>query len=382
MIVALVVFGPVIYVASESGVDYDVHYALAMALRSEPGSGLVPHFFYHLTVIVVATVLPMLAPTVIASIPVVVATLGLTGLVWWHLREAAYGQVSESVLIVLALCTMLMTPILVIFNIPFFVGYIHTTLYHNPTLPLMKLFALPAWWLALAALNPLPGEPLRRQVYRWLMAALVSMVMILSKPNFTLALLPALGVLGVVWLVRRQALDWGLLVFGIGLPSVATLAAQFLSTYSAGTGSGITISPLGYLNAWTPTAWLPIMLAGSLVFPVVVVWQHGSAARRDVGLWLAWLTLLIGLGWFYLFAESGPRYVHGNFSWGAYGAMFVLMVSSVALVVREHGDALNSGWRAWSPRLRVTAMAFGLHVMSGAAYYAFFVAFSLWFSSL
>ena len=249
-------------------------------------------------------------------------------------------------------------------------GYIATSVYHSPSLALLKPLALLAWLQAIRIFEP--GKAGLRSVA---FAATVVGLGVLAKPNFAVALLPAL-VSFAGWRTLRHrpgdSVDWRRVWLGFVAPGCAVLAWQYLYTYSSNQAahpsemaSGIVFAPLRIVSALSQAspAGLTMRFLLSILFPAAVYLAYTPQARRDVALNLAWVLFSAGAACSYLLAESGPRAADGNFLWSGQITLFILFATSATFALR-HAVADRS------PRRALCAFAYGLHLASGLVWYA------------
>jgi hypothetical protein len=102
-----------------------------------------------------------------------------------------------------------------------------------------------------------------------------------------------------------------------------------------------------------------------VAFPLSVYGLHFERARRDNYLNLSWLVFFFGLLFMYTLYEIGPRQPDGNFIWGAYAALFVLMYASVVFLIREYRLTGRRSLARLPWRLKVAGVIFGLHLIFG-----------------
>jgi hypothetical protein len=112
----------------------------------------------------------------------------------------------------------------------------------------------------------------------------------------------------------------------------------------------------------------------SILFPLSVYVAYFQKARNDRFLNLAWLTFFFGSLYSYLFAESGEKISHTNFSWSARITLFILFAQSVIFIVRENWDILGRGVKKWDYKFIVCALLYGAHLGSGIYYYYYILA--------
>ena len=243
----------------------------------------------------------------------------------------------------------------------FYFGYVGLANYHNPTIHLLRPFALLSFILACRAFRGGRASSLTVAAAGMLMAT-----SLLIKPNYALCILPAIAV--VAWLRWRahKPPDWRMLLFGFFLPAAIVLLAQWAVGFwmARGEETGFLMRPLEVERAFSGYL-LPKFLL-SIVFPVVILAAYPWDSLRDDGLALAWLSFVFGAAQMYLLAESGDRFYHGNFRWGAQISLFLLFAASAKFLLQTrlapgvpYGRRWVIGWGA-----------FAAHVIAGVAYYA------------
>jgi len=82
-------------------------------------------------------------------------------------------------------------------------------------------------------------------------------------------------------------------------------------------------------------------------------------------LMLAWAGFMAGVLQMYLLAESGDRFIQGNFLWGAQIMALILFVASARFLWREQRTTEKfSGWQS-----KVALIIYAAHFLAGIAYY-------------
>lgn len=243
----------------------------------------------------------------------------------------------------------------------FYFGYIGLASYHNPTIHLLRPFALLSFILACRAFRGAKSPNLLVVAAGVLMAT-----SLLIKPNYALCLLPAMAI--VAWLRWRahRPPDWRMLLFGFFLPASIVLLAQWAVGFwmARGEETGFLIRPLEVEQAFSGYL-LPKFLL-SIVFPVIVLAGYPRGSLREDGLVLAWLAFVFGAAQMYLLAESGDRFYHGNFRWGAQISLFLLFAASAKFLLQTRAAPGAPHSRRWV----IGWAAFAAHLIAGAAYYA------------
>lgn len=281
--------------------------------------------------------------------------------------------------VVLAIGLMVVTPV----TMPtwamrnLYYGYIGINTYHNPSILALKPFALLVSVFAVIALM----QPTRfRSIGTVALCAVLTALSVLAKPNFALCLLPALAILAGFKLLRREAVNWPLVIVGIALPALALLAYQYMFTYGGDSvqDSDIIFAPLTALSLKDRLVLLPPKFFLSILFPFSVYTLFFKTARRSVLLNLAWLMFLFGAFQMYFLAETGERLHDGNFFWSGHITLFLLFVASVVFVIQQRPISITTrGTWEMSPRFVTCVGVFAVHLVSGFLYYSVYAAHTL-----
>lgn len=243
----------------------------------------------------------------------------------------------------------------------FYYGYIGLANYHNPTIHLLKPFALLSFIFATRSISG--------QKSNWKQVALAAALIILAawtKPNYALSILPALGLIALLRMFQRKPLDWKLLLGGFFIPGVVTLLIQWLIAFDANNpGGSILLAPFQVEGAYSDYLLVKFFL--STLLPISVLLIARSQVIRDEHLLLGWIGFLVGAAQFYLLAEGGDRMEHGNFRWSAQIMLFLLFVVSVRWFLQEK---LARGPVRWIEKAAAYA-AYLAHLAGGVAYYIY-----------
>ena len=235
-------------------------------------------------------------------------------------------------------------------------GYLPANLWHNPTYILMRPFAL---WLFFF-IEDRWEKPLETK--QWFLVAFISYLVIFAKPNFTLSMLPALG---IFYLFKGGAIkkwNWGLLT-ALAIPAFLSLVYQYWFIAQYPTESSFFFEPLLGALYYTKNIFRFIaFLILSIAFPLVISLIDYKKALRKVGFQLAWLNFAIAMLTFLLFTEL-PYVAMLNFSWGAVMAVFILFVVSLNHLVHDYQRLTDQLWK------KILLFSFlGLHLVSGIIY--------------
>ena len=375
---SLIVYLPVMIRATSAWTDFGKH--IERALNFPTVTDHVLHVLFHAIFVLVRQIAPFLAHTTAALAAILLVMLPVPLMAYALLKRAAGDAVPASMLKSLAIALTILAPI-TIWTDRFMLGYMSPMVYHNPTSVTARLFVIPLSLLALRIFQPGTYGSLTQRLYITLLSAAVVLLATLAKPSFIFALLPGCCLFALWRCLRRQGVDWVLLVCGFCLPGALLMGLSYLLVYEGGSGGGgIAFGFLTWMRHWIPTWRIPIQLALSLLFPLAVLALYFKRARRHPYLTMSWIIFLASALAAYTLYEEGLRFQDGNFLWGSYNAIFLLMFASLLFLVEQHrrecqsnsGVLTVAGFRV-SRRAAIAYLAFGLHLLSGMAYYYRFV---------
>jgi hypothetical protein len=363
------VFVPIIG-AQSGGEDFGGHEIFARQMEAS-GQLILPHFLYPVLLIGLHQVLPELALPTDALIIALLFEM-LLGAVLYGIFNSRFGasvsamQSGQRMLSILALMTVAPILVFTLFTHNLHWGYwdyLAITTYHNPTMILLRPLALLLFYLSLRAF----GEK-EVSMSEVIATALVVILSTLAKPNFIICLLPAVGVMIVLRLIMKRALQWKQVIFGLLAPSIMVLGWQFWFTYTHQQNdtlgeSHIVLAPFAFFH-WN---WLGVRFLFSILFPLTVTLFYRKQALADFPIMFSWLVFLFGAFYTYFLGESGERLTHGNFVWCGQITLFILFVTAFVIFIRalHQRDEPNAS----RIKLYLCGSVFVLHVLSGIFWY-------------
>lgn len=362
----ILIFAPIlyaeIYLATNS--DYGSHITWARDifanLQNVPAS-VIAHASWQWLVLLTRQILNRTwnESAFVITLGSVIAT---SVMLFWLLRKKLSPLLSGA----LSLGLMVAAPVFLIDpfeNIWYFVnGYIAPNVYHNPTILLLKPFAVLQFYYVIEAFKI---EKTSWKTYILVIAS--SIIAVYTKPSFVICLLPALAIIALVCLLKRRTLDWKRLLFGIVLPSIVILTWQYFTTYGSESDS-IILAPIKVMKYYSSNLLMKYIL--SIIFPLMVTIVYWKNAIKDKGVQLGWLLFGFGTVITYLFAETGQRAISGNFIWSGEITLFILFAAIVLFLADKNLPQTN-------PIKRWLVLFSGfLHVAFGLIYY-FYLYFNL-----
>lgn len=365
---AALVFSPVIWRLSGSAYDYLVHARYAEKML-ETLSLASPHFLLQMLIIVVSKLFH--ANSVQSCFLVVLFSIAGTAALLFDKMRTATGREWLSCLLVLGLLLTAPLPLLAPWDRHLYFGYVAVNVYHNPTIILLKPFALLISGFIVT--NSSRGGAAGRKGLVLYLLAVAGCALV--KPSYTIVIVPAvLAALFISRMRRDMAGNIRSILFVVLLPSLLILSIQYWMTYSAQQlpgvyegKSSIVFAPLAVMSNVSSWLWAKFLL--SVSFPLAVALCYFRRVVTDVRLCFSWLAFAIGSAYTYLLAESGPRMFQGNFIWSGQITLFILFVVTLEFFCEQ----LRTGRSGDQPRSRVAVLCaaiFLLHVLSGIVFYA------------
>jgi hypothetical protein len=313
--------------------DYTIHNLFALRMWKEGVIGL-PHFLYHIIVVLLMQVMGLS----LVNASIVISLISFTT-VAPLVRGYLQGNDDSWALNILAITAVLVSPITVtaIFQHGIYTGYIPITVYHSPTMTLMKPLAL---WNFLLTIRGLCLQKQSRWVY--ILGFLTLVLATLAKPNYTLALLPAAVCFAFIRWRLGENVSWKYLIGSVILPSILLLGWQYYFTYASQSSfsdyneaSGILFAPFAAVTS--DSDYVLLKCAASIPFPAavsIIFWKH---LKRYPEYFLSVFIFVCGCLYFYLLAEPGVYLVHKRFLWSASIGLFLWFVVCLKVLVVEGG---------------------------------------------
>jgi hypothetical protein len=242
----------------------------------------------------------------------------------------------------------------------FYFGYIGLANYHNPTIHLLRPFALASFYFAARAFQQ------RSPGWMVVLSAGIVVAAALVKPNYAMTILPALFLLAAWFIFKKRALDLRMLVWGQAVPALLSLGFATILIYFVPDAdkAGLTIAPFAVEQGFS--GYLALKFILSILFPLGAVLLFFRPALRDDEMVLSWTAFVVGIFQLYFLAETGERFFHGNFRWGAQITLFILFAATVRFLFKRSAAADLPPAKRW-----ILFFLFLLHLAGGIAYYLY-----------
>lgn len=161
----------------------------------------------------------------------------------------------------------------------------------------------------------------------------------LTKPSYTLVVLPLLAVILLGKLIRsrgksfRNTFVLGLTLLPTGIALLYQYSGVFVGVNVKGeeTGIGLELAKVwGYYSSN-----IPLSILMGMALPIGVLVLNYKEFFKNYLYRFAWWNYLTGMIMFLVLYEKGFRMLHANFSWGYMHGMFVVYFLTLILVIKN-----------------------------------------------
>lgn len=161
--------------------------------------------------------------------------------------------------------------------------------------------------------------------------------MTITKPSYTMVLVPLMGILLVKDLIvsRGKSLRNAFFLCVTMIPTGLDLLYQFFGVFTGENAMGeATGIAFGFAKVWSNYSKnipLSILMGMALALGVLVLNWKSFCSHYVYR--FAWYNYLVALVMFLCFYEKGFRMLHANFSWGYMHGMFFVFLMTLVLVI-------------------------------------------------
>lgn len=240
-------------------------------------------------------------------------------------------------------------------------GYIPANVLHNPTYVILRPFALLLFFYLVDHYTTFSSK---RDL---LIVAILMCMATLSKPNFTISIIPAFAIINLLHAKKKDHKNWPLF-FAMAIPAGIILTIQYFVMSSNEVGNKLIFAPFKAILYYADSFGnVLLFLLLSLAFPLSILILYWKRTVKDFTFQLAWLNFLVGLFTFYLLAED--VYLSSlNFLWGPMLGVFILFVQSMLYFGDELYVLKNAGQKIRIREVYLSVILF-LHLVSGFVYF-------------
>ncbi len=210
------------------------------------------------------------------------------------------------------------------YNKYYILGQWSPNIWYSPTFIMLKPFALISLVFIIKTLKS------RSSVFAFvtISAAIFS---IFSKPSFIIIFVPAIL---IFYILRKEYINKYNTIF-ISLLFLSTIGA-ILFQYSllfVESNVKILIDPFGVWSYYAPSIGISLLLG--LAFPLLYLLLYYKRVFKDDYTLFSWILGIISILIALIFAESGERYLHGNFFWSYATSLNFLYIFTLSLYVKH-----------------------------------------------
>lgn len=239
----------------------------------------------------------------------------------------------------------------------FLLGMASPTIWHNPTLIMVKPVAIITTVLTAYYLDH------HITIKNALKISVLLLLSTLCKPAFSEIFIPAFTLFGALYYSwsRKNISCWLVIV----LPTTLLLLAQLFIWHDQ--GAHIVFAPGLVIGVFTHNYVLALLR--SIAFPLAILILRKP--WKNTALMLSWIHTTLAYLQFLLLAEM-PRYAHGNFGWGySIGLSLIFLFSLIELAQWLKQEQVNT-WediRCANKHLKVTVFLALAHLSTGIIWY-------------
>ena len=247
-----------------------------------------------------------------------------------------------------------------------YMGMHASSIWHNSTYLMMKWLGL---WTILIYLRLEKNISKKLTLESYTFFVIILTLTTAAKPNFFLAVTPAMFVFLIADLIQKKAPAKKLFFLASSIiPSLAVMLYQNKALFNAGAGgNGIEIIPGRAMSAHTGYL-IPVSIL-SIAFPLMILLLHIKEIFKNRYMLFAWLCAGCGYMQYFLFSEKGSRNMDANFSWGY--AFTIILIFGISLVtwindirnIKEDKSVIKKAY------LGASTLVLGYHAYCGVLFF-------------
>lgn len=376
------------YVSDWAG-DWGIHinsaYAMMNYVTLMSQGIVVPHFLFHITLIALHYLSIGLLSLETAAVVLVFGIIWFISLLVWNTCARVLPR--PSVLVGAVLLTTFSAPIALFYPTDghLYFGYFATNVFHNPTVLMVKPFALMHFLLIIHSMR---NERTDNNVVFWITLWVITFLGVLAKPSYAIAIVPAHGII-LVWRLWQRHPQWrhDIITFVTSTSAlVPPLLFQFMLVYGTGPRSigfkSLSDMTTSVCMASSQPWWSCIAMdsgmvmvkgVASVAFLLCILFTVPRIIRYGE-IQLAGLASVISIAYVFVLGEgvkgaaSGVASSNkaGNSGWSIQIMLFIFMVVALPLFARALAQRdVPSQWV-----IRIPFIVAVFHLVSGIIWYA------------
>ena len=230
--------------------------------------------------------------------------------------------------------------------------------WHNSTYISCRFFALIVFFSFLQAYETSRNDFVNRNAY--IKLSLWCILCIVAKPSFLMAFMPACFFVLVKKLFTTKGKSfWPSFWTGIAfLPALATMWWQTQIVFVQDTQADIIFAPFAVVLLNSSPFKILINFVLSCAFPIYMFFA--TWRKKPFYAQIGYATWICGVGIFYLLAETGSRFAHGNMGWSYMMGQCIAFVCGVMML--QEGVLSEN-------KKKIGKVLFALHLACGIIYF-------------
>ena len=334
------------------------------------GPGRVPHPLFHRSTLWLMSLSGCSLHAAALYVLFFYNTLTAVGL-FCVLRVYLRGLVQLPVVLIL-LCSLMQISGLWYpsFHERIFLGVGSPNVMHNPTTLVVKPFAI---GVVLALVAGVEAKQILKGVGLICIATVLAVLSTYAKPNFAIAMLVAVPLVGTIFVItRRLTVVRLMLMMCPVLATITVLYIQWIAQYNAQSPNGIALSPMTIATYYHKSPFVGAVQLMAFPLGVALVCPK---IFKDTLFSTAFMIFVVAVVQYWLLAETGPRHLDGNFGWGKDIASHAVFACALGYSVRE---VIVGGLRRNALLLLCMAILYTWHLWSGINYFSKFGTALVW----
>lgn len=168
----------------------------------------------------------------------------------------------------------------------------------------------------------------------------------ITKPSFTMVVVPALGLVLLIQLMRTKFKSFSG-AFALCITMIPTGLALLYQFFGVFTGTNVKGEETGigfaFARVWSNYSTnIPLSIVMGMALPIGVLVLNLKELKKNAYYRFAWLNWLVAAAMFLCLYEKGFRMLHANFSWGYMHGMFFVFMITLILVIKNTIQWLKS----------------------------------------
>jgi hypothetical protein len=217
---------------------------------------------------------------------------------------------------------------LVFLDHKFYFGYVGFALYHNPTIIMLRPFALILWIITIS--NFFKEKLIIWDIFIGLGAMIIATI---AKPSYTICIFPGMGIVFLWQLLTHRKINWkyALIVFFVpAILVIIRLPIETLKNLIIG-DNRIIFAPFRVIH-WM-SRYMVFKYLLSIIFPLSLSLIFLKKVVKDRAMVIAWLIFGIGTSYGYLLTQTGTSEFAANFLWSTQITLFILFFQSIIFLL-------------------------------------------------